>query len=374
MRSSLKMIAINVFVLFVIINATVWVICIGNTAKQILRDNISTQSIIPTGRAALPNYANVDWAAKHFAEFDSLQTKYVPYIGWRRKAYSGTTITVSGPYLQRRTVARPDPKNPTVYFFGGSTMWGTGSNDDSTIPSQFSQLSQFPAENFGETAYTADQSLALLMRLLLDGRRPDIVVFYDGVNEVAHKCRVELNEWSHARETRMAAALEHEPDPMSVSHLFQPLTALAERIVASKAVSGGNETKHFDCHTDKGKAQRISDHLLKDWALARRLVESYNGQFIGVLQPVAYFSSTKLDHLKLSDALRLQFEAVYPLIEKKMERKSRLHNLVGALDHDEYIYVDFCHLSPNGNRYVAKEILQIIADEHPESLAGARMR
>ena len=51
------------------------------------------------------------------------------------------------------------------------------------------------------------------------------------------------------------------------------------------------------------------------WAIARKLVESYNRKFIGVLQPVAFFSNTRLDHLELDNSRRKQYQLVYPLIK-----------------------------------------------------------
>jgi hypothetical protein len=116
----------------------------------------------------------------------------------------------------------------------------------------------------------------------------------------------------------------------------------------------------FACHSDGARAQQIADNLIQDWDVARRLVESYGGRFIGVLQPVTYASDTKLEHLQLSDVQRRQFQAVYPLIQKKMQGQPGLFDLTGVLDRKEYLYVDFCHLSPNGNRYVAQRLVEVL--------------
>jgi hypothetical protein len=43
-----------------------------------------------------------------------------------------------------------------------------------------------------------------------------------------------------------------------------------------------------------------------------------------------------------------------------MAEDAGFHNLVRALDVDEYVYVDFCHLSPNGNRLIATQIAKLI--------------
>jgi hypothetical protein len=82
-----------------------------------------------------------------------------------------------------------------------------------------------------------------------------------------------------------------------------------------------------------------------------------------VLQPVTYFSNSKLEHLKLSDIERKQFEAVYPLIRQKMAERPGLHDLTGVLDRPEHVYIDFCHLSPNGNRHVAQRLVQVLGEK-----------
>ncbi len=95
--------------------------------------------------------------------------------------------------------------------------------------------------------------------------------------------------------------------------------------------------------------------------MARKLVEAHGGRFIGILQPVAHFSDTRKDHIHLPEIQRKQYEAVYPLVRKKMAEQPGLYDFTGVLDHNEYIYIDFCHLSPNGNRHVAQKLVEVLA-------------
>jgi lysophospholipase L1-like esterase len=367
MSTRLKIIAINVLILFVLYNAVIWIIYGAHTLTHIRnRLTAGSQSIATAERmASLPNYAKVSWAKTHFSEWQSLSTNYVSFIGWRRKLFSGQTINISGSYHQRRTVGNPDPEKPTVYFFGGSTMWGTGADDASTIPSLFMQISGFAAENFGETAYTAHQSLIMLMQLLEDGRRPDIVVFYDGAND-ANKCRSELTPWSDLHEADIQSALDlRASERTGLSNLLRPLQHVAQR--TASLLPGSTK---LDCHSNSVKAQRIANNLVADWTVAKELVESYKGKFVGILQPVRHFSHTR----DLADsnpwgqewanpnAWDPGYEAIYPLIKKQIINKHGFYDLTGVLNRDEYIYIDWCHLSPNGNRYMAEEIFKIMRD------------
>jgi lysophospholipase L1-like esterase len=339
----------------------IWTICLGLSIYNLVAENPHVAALRTSARQAqLPNYKGVDWARTHFVELHSLSTRYVSYLGWRREPFKGETINVAGPYAQRETVGSATSDKPSVYFFGGSTMWGTGADDANTIPSLVAQLGGFRSQNYGEGAYTAHQGLLLLIELLQDGHRPDVVVFYDGVNEVAQKCRSELTPKSHAREARIKAALAatSADKTYDLRYMAGPLLAAAAGL--SDAVGLRSRDGTFDCHTNARKAQQIADNLIQDWDVARRLVESYGGRFIGVLQPVSYYSKTKTDHIRLPDLQRKQYEAVYPLIKQKVTGRPGLHDFTDVLDHPEYFYIDFSHLSPNGNRYVARKLMEVL--------------
>ena len=72
-------------------------------------------------------------------------------------------------------------------------MWGTGSNDNNTIPSIFSQLNNVSVINYGETGYLSIQSFNLLNTLVIQEKldlKNKVVIFYDGVNNVATNCEI----------------------------------------------------------------------------------------------------------------------------------------------------------------------------------------
>jgi hypothetical protein len=190
-------------VLFVLLNLIYWSLpalqfMFGHSAP-------SAATLYPYPGPHLPNYANLGWAEQNYRELDQATkpgtTNFKSFTGWRRKPFKGETINVDGPYAQRRTVNRQADGAKRAYFFGGSTMWGTGSSDEGTIPSQFAALTGMHSDNFGEQGYTAHQALILLIQLLQEGQRPDLVVFYDGVNEVAIKCVTELTPDAHMLES-----------------------------------------------------------------------------------------------------------------------------------------------------------------------------
>ena len=351
-----RVIAINVLVLFVLANIAYWAIPVVTVA----RNTFWSTAEVDDPRMNLPNYVDSPWAKQHFREFAALTMKHMSYIGWRRKEFTGQTITVGGRYLQRRTVNNRNDKDATAYFFGGSTMWGTGAPDDQTIPSQFNAITGIHAENFGESAYVARQNLVMLIQLLEDGKRPNLVFFYDGANDVIAKCRRDATPASYYREAELVASLERSKiKDQSFAYFLRPLFSVAADIRQKLTTDSARPFPIYDCHESPKKSAAIAEGLIRDWTIAQQLVEAYGGQFIAALQPVAYFSSTRKGHIYLSKELEAQYDAVYPLIKQRLMRHKHFYDLTDALDVDEFVYIDFCHVSPNGNRRIASRLAAI---------------
>lgn len=349
LRDAVTTVALNITVLLAMIGAAAVIMMLANSG-------IGERWFDSDSRAALPNYRGVPWAAQHFYEWGLRGLQYYPYLGWRRTAFAGQTVTILPEYGERRTAAPAIASGKVAYFFGGSTMWGTGADDASTIPSFMARDTGITARNFGETGWTAHQSLEMLIRLIEEGHRPDRVVFYDGVNDVEMKCRSDSTADSVANESRLRERLELEPG--SAAYDLYPFIDALRRFVARRRPA---EVRAARCDTDPEKAHRVAAALVDDWRLAQTIAQAHGIRFTAILQPVAYFSRTRTDHIahRLEDGERRQFAAVYPLVEE-MIKGTGFHVLVTALDADEYFYVDFCHLSPNGNQRVARAIAPLI--------------
>jgi hypothetical protein len=329
----------------------------------------------------LPNYQGAAWAKVHFDEYSRLASQYEAFLGWRRLPFQGATINLDEEGLRRTW--RRDGASPaaTVAFFGGSTTWGTGAVDADTIPSLFAKLNPgYLAHNFGETGYMAHQSLNLLMKRYVEGFRPDLVVFYDGVNDTG-KCRRELDTFSHSREAELRAII-HEGssrNPESFGFLFLPMRNFVEKVARVLDIRSRSELSFYNCHEQPEKAELIARSLLQDWLFAKQLIEGYGGRFVAVLQPVAYLSRTRLDHLELAQGFGRQYEVVYPVILKLLREEpgfaplwANFLDLRDALDRDEYVYIDWCHLSPNGNEIVAARISEAVAQRNGPRISVSR--
>jgi lysophospholipase L1-like esterase len=120
-----------------------------------------------------------------------------PFLGYRfADEASRYTNLVDGVRSSYQSQA-PGTK-VSVWFFGASALFGDGQRDDHTITSEFSRLAEadgIPLEvrNYGRPGTAMWQELELFQQLVASGLKPDLVVFYDGFNDLAWQMNLELS-------------------------------------------------------------------------------------------------------------------------------------------------------------------------------------
>lgn len=316
-------------------------------------------------RIDIQNYNNIEWAQQHFEDLAELPTTYRDFVVWETKPYKSKTINIGQDGLRVGTNTA-DTNGDEIWMFGGSAMFGVGSDDQNTIPSWLSLNSEARVTNFGVIGYHARQSLNRLINSYADPYiSTDInrtVVFYDGVNDVLHKCRGDNSGSSTARERQIRSSVD--TDSLSPRVILEPAVALIGRI--RNALDHRYMNSGYVCDKDLDRPARIAQSIVNDWRSADAVARRNGDRFIAILQPVAYLSNTKLEHLdpiydEWND-LSQQYQMVYPAIRRyALEAHIEFYDFTDIFDRNEYIYIDFCHTSPNGNRYVAEEIANILA-------------
>ena len=262
--------------------------------------------------------------------------------------------------------ADPDAvSSDKIWMFGGSTMFGIGSNDVNTIPSTLSKIAGIHAINYAQPGYHARQNLNKLVSLYADQKKPQpavrTIVFYDGVNDVLDKCRVENTGLGTEHEQQILSAVTIKGSSPRV--VFMPALALINQI--RNVFDHRLFNTQYVCHGDQDRSDRIARSLVNDWSSAAAVARSNGDRFIAILQPVSFLSQTKLDHLDLFgndwDEAASQYRAVYPAIRRYADEADfEFHDLSGIFDHNEFIYIDYAHTSPNGNEYVAQALAEFL--------------
>jgi hypothetical protein len=167
-------------------------------------------------------YTDSSWFRTYGREYDSSFTlQWKPYVYFRRPPFSGSVINVDSAG-HRRTIPGPRPAADTirVFVFGGSTLWGTDLRDAATIPSVLSRVLAskatsdvtFDVTNLGETGYVFTQEMLELELQLRVGHVPNIVVFYDGINDVGAAVQsgqvgLPMNESNRVREFQLGRVI-----------------------------------------------------------------------------------------------------------------------------------------------------------------------
>ena len=312
---------------------------------------------------------------------------YVPFRIWGTPEWHGTYVN-NDKYqfgVVRRTIDNlaPECKKRTiadVWMFGGSTLYGSGVPDWATIPSLLStELNQLPNHcvaitNFGTEAYNSNQELLLLLEQLKAGRRPDLVIFYDGVNDsytgtyqpgmaTAH---MQYAQISARVESKLAGKLEF------LRHSYALL--LVRRMLLSKQKQ---DPVAIEAET-KAKAAETLDNYEANLAMVRALAGIYHFKVFAFWQPSLAYGSKPIVPYE-ADLIRVDTNspdgsALKPMrfAYQEAERRSAANHgfvfLGDVLDSERGpLYLDEWHLGPKGNQIVAGEI----AKRLPPDLADA---
>ncbi|MDN5203332.1 hypothetical protein QQ008_18240 [Fulvivirgaceae bacterium BMA10] len=381
MRKGFKVILYNILILLSLMVLINWL------------SGVYMRKVLKPDKTELPNYKDeIEYAKKIYADYRSTENIYKPFVGWTNKPYRGTTLTINeaGDRVHEPNKASLSGKKGSIRFFGGSTMWGVGTDDQNTIPALFDTVHPgYTIYNHGQIAYTSRQSLARLTNLIYKNEPIDKVVFYDGVNEVLILCRNEMELPSHLKLTDFKQKLEATFQSKVVGALNYAflkntveLTGKIRRGLSDKKEinlkSFDTSEYGYDCFSNPEKMEMVAEGLLKCWEMAHSMVTSRGGDFIAILQPVSYVGSPKVDHLEMgkvgsnmrSEAERLTYTVFYEILKAKIKEKDYdwIYDLSDAFDLDKYIYVDACHVSANGNEIIAKRIKTIFEEKFTHSL------
>lgn len=323
-------------------------------------------------RDELPNYKDdPDLAKKIFSDYNRVKHEYEPFVGWKSLPFKGETLTISenGERLHTPPLRKAKgSRGKIVRFFGGSTMWGEGADGENTIPALFNRENpDFIVTNHGQLAYNSRQELEALISLYSKEEKTDIVIFYDGVNDAAFLCPKEIDELPAHRLVPMYREKLYVAKGRMAKDLLGKVFVENILKVVYKFTQGkqpGNSP--YDCLQTPGKAEEIAEMMMKNWEMAHEIVTNRGGRFIAVLQPAAYVGNPRTDHLKLDEDLGKNFVEVYRHIKRKIKERNHswVYDLSDRFDGSDYIYIDFCHVSPNGNKIIAKEISQVVKNEN----------
>jgi hypothetical protein len=179
-----SVIVFNTILILILLNFFAWW-CVGPASPQYKPEYFLNRQEV------YPRYTPEDIALL-MKETWYKSFQYEPWVGFKEKPRIGKFVNISkeGFRYSHRKQANLREDGFKIYVFGGSTTFGYGVDDASTIPAYLEKRitkahrdKKIQVFNFGRAYYYSTQEMTLLLQLLREGHRPDIAIFIDGWNE-----------------------------------------------------------------------------------------------------------------------------------------------------------------------------------------------
>ena len=121
--------------------------------------------------------------------------RYSPLSQFVELPFSGRFVNVTEAGYRKGKYEYPWPPSKddfSIFFFGASDMFAMGLPDWETIPAHIEEIleannNNIAIYNFGQAAYYSSHQSLLFQRFLMEGIRPDMVVFMGGTTEFQHQ-------------------------------------------------------------------------------------------------------------------------------------------------------------------------------------------
>ncbi len=327
-------------------------------------------------KADLPAYKGADYDPKvlyrELAESDRIV--YKPYVVWGRKPFNGTLININESGNRVTLNNSSQAETLQVWTMGGSSMWGYGAPDNQTIPSHLAGLLNLKwgvdtqVTNLGEIAYVSTQDVFALIRELQSGKRPDVVIFYNGYNDAVSANQGVNAPGGHFHEPIIRAKYERVLGPLVRSTgTFRLVDYLMRR-------TGVGRSRGTAPEGVPKVADQAADIWLENSGIVAALGASYGFAPVVMFQPALALDAKPLDE---SERRILDREVSKSESEVLRHMRSRIREQIA--DQDAYrhvydlsdsfggaatpIYLDAVHITGSANLLVAERMSAILRDE-----------
>lgn len=362
----------------VLLNTLVFLILLELVAGFALR-LLPRSEAVADERLSLSYYQNAEWGEAYWREYSRASREiYTPYVIWSKPPFTGELINVDERGFRFTPGAQCEAGAFTVFTFGGSTMWGDGVPDWGTIAAYVQ--SELDAQrstpvcvvNMGQTAWVSTQEVIELVRQLQTGSVPDLVIFYNGGNDVG--AAWEFGKAGiHFNMTNISSRFERRniPNPLTSLLTNTNIFKLFERIVPTlsriRSDFVADVKVEFD---DTAMASEIIEAYLANYRTVKALAQEYGFDYAFFWQPFLLYGEKPLTDEEKDIAARYNerlpgladlLEVVYPQMREIAEETEQLYYLADVLaEETDSLYVDEIHLTHAGNEIMAKRIIALL--------------
>lgn len=336
-------------------------------------------------RADTAPYRNTSWGDDYWREFrEAFSVEYRPYVGWRRRDYAGEYVTIEDGVRATWSPSEPATESTRIFVFGGSTAWGTGARDEATIPSWLARIAHdqrkpYELINLGESGFVSWQEALLLADKCASNDIPDVAVFYDGINDVFAKLQspeTPRPPQNLDRSRRWFAAFRDKYEPFEGVITFYGHNSLLATLLRKA------RTPSF-AGAERG-AERLAAEIAEEHGQARvfvrALAEAHGFEVIHVWQPSVFTKDPLSEEEEAyaenpGDFPPELLRSTYRLTTREVVGSGEVVDASNVFDGvQQTIFIDWMHVSEDGNRRVAELIGARLAADGlaSEAAKGAR--
>lgn len=334
--------------------------------------------------AASPAFAGDTWAPEFWRQESAraqVKKEYVPFRLWGVMPWHGkyTNNDESEMGVWRRTInpsaGQCTSQHPVnIWMFGGSTVYGAGVPDWATLPSQLSAAlnsagaSCVTVSNFGVEGYTTNQELILLMEQLKAGRHPDLVIFYDGINDSATADPPDGPIRAHYLYESIKSRIEGSLGKQLIDSVRQ---SYAARIIGLALTGLGRRGASALPVSDlRQETVAVLNNYEANLQVVKALSKAYSFHIRCFWQPSLYYGQKPLvpfEKRKVDDLGKDPRDVTIRAASEEAERRSKTTPDFIFLGHvfdsvQDPVYIDQVHLGPLGNKLVADAISHHLDD------------
>ena len=253
---------------------------------------------------------------------------------------------------RRVTVGSNGLRQHRVLIFGGSTVFCAEVPDLLTSSSQLQQLIlknnfDFDVLNYGIPGLRIENQFNILKNVN-DLGPGDIVVFYDGVNDLIRVFEEGLKRHKNQAPWRQLNDLSFSVEKRS---------SLFKRLSISGYVDNIGVTNEY---LAAGAIQQISDSWLKYDELARELVQKTGADYIHILQP-NWLTYKKISKPKSEDRRFSDMQLIQEIFKSKASQNSGILDFTDRLNSlTDTPFLDWVHLDDVGDKKIAEEMFAVL--------------
>ena len=273
---------------------------------------------------------------------------------------SGDLITLGdfdGLYInvedgRRVTTGSTGLREKRILVFGGSTILCGELPDSMTVTSNLQKILnsndlEFDVLNYGISGLRIENQFKIL-ETVRDLNSNDIVVFYDGINDLNRIFEEGLERRANQTPSRQLNKIAKELEKRSLLFRDISITNYLDGLGVSQAYLA-NEV-----------GQQITDNWIKFDAMARKYVESKGAKFVHILQP----NWLTLESVDNSTKLKKHWSdrrIIQSAFEKSVTPETNIKDLTNIFDDlGTTPFLDWAHIDEVGTAKVAEEMFAVL--------------